>query len=166
MSRYRRPSSNKSTNSTSANNLILSIAPWNSIKRKGSSTNCGSRKPVAPVSQHSHARSSCTRRKSSWTSSSLSNSSIVCSRTCNCTPSNGNQTHCVDSNRSESSNSSNRGSSCRISHAPSSCSRISTDYAKVGAWVSPALNAGHLTSLVSYTHQLCKTETLISETSF
>src|SRR5262245_43886357 len=42
---------------TSANSLIISIAPWNSIKHKGSSTSFGTRQPV-PVSQHSHACSS------------------------------------------------------------------------------------------------------------
>src|SRR4029434_1573214 len=54
--------------------------------------------------------------------------------------SNGNTTHFAARNRSESSNSSNRCSFCRISHAQSSCSRILTEYASMGAWVAPALN--------------------------
>src|SRR5216683_106414 len=53
--------------------------------------------------------------------------------------SNGNTTHCADRNRSESSNSSNTCSFCRISRAHSSCSRISTDDARVGGWVSSDL---------------------------
>src|SRR5262249_42205612 len=56
MSGYKRPSSNTSTNSTRANNLIISIAPWNAIKRKGSSTNCGSRKPVAGLAAQPRAQ--------------------------------------------------------------------------------------------------------------
>src|SRR5262249_42887251 len=95
-----------------------------------------------PVSQHSHARSSCTRRKSSWTSSSLRNSSIVCSRTSNCTKSNGNKTHCAASNRSENSNSSNTCSSCRSRHAHSSCSRTSTDYASARC-LAPVVSWGY-----------------------
>src|SRR5438067_6035081 len=53
--------------------------------------------------------------------------------------SNGNTTHCAARNRSESSNSSNKCSFCRISRASSSCSRISTDDASVGVWVSSDL---------------------------